>query len=255
MEKFKTGFKHFKQDLQEQSMTTIWFKYRNWLLGVLVIFLISIGLGIFTVTQFFAVPTDSQPVDDQILLATSEESISAEMIESESGEIESTSESVEEENAVAETWYVDLKGAVVTPQVVPISPGMRVHDVIDIAGGLLPDADESKINLAQLATDQMVVYVPIKGEQVEASVTSLVEETATMAEEDSSKTGDSELVNINTADATQLQTLSGIGEKKAADIIQYRETEGAFESVDDLTEVSGIGDKTLENLRDFVTVD
>ncbi len=63
-----------------------------------------------------------------------------------------------------------------------------------------------------------------------------------------------EKININTADAAQLQQLSGIGEKRAQDIINYREENGSFQSVEDLTNVSGIGQKTLENLRNSITI-
>ena len=67
--------------------------------------------------------------------------------------------------------------------------------------------------------------------------------------------GKSEKVNLNTATEAELQTISGIGQKRASDIIAYRESNGRFKSVDDLKKVSGIGDKTLEKLKEYVTVD
>ncbi|MEG9283170.1 helix-hairpin-helix domain-containing protein [Aerococcus urinae] len=69
-----------------------------------------------------------------------------------------------------------------------------------------------------------------------------------------SSQGDSQTININTADASQLQEISGIGEKKAADIIQYRENKGSFQTIEEITEVSGIGDKTFEKIKEQITV-
>ena len=157
-----------------------------------------------------------------------------------------------------ETWYVDIKGAIKVPQVVPVTPGMRVHDVVEMAGGVTGEADQSQVNLAQLVTDQMVIYVPKVGEEVSPSTETLVADSqvteSAVSESSGDGTSDGDLVNINTADTTMLQTLSGIGEKRAADIINYRETNGLFETVDDLDQVSGIGEKTMEKLRPLITV-
>ncbi|MER1953104.1 MAG: helix-hairpin-helix domain-containing protein, partial [Aerococcus urinaeequi] len=161
-------------------------------------------------------------------------------------------------SAPNETWYVDIKGAIKVPQVVPVTPGMRVHDVVEMAGGVTGEADQSQVNLAQLVTDQMVIYVPKVGEEVSPSTEALVAGSqvteSAVSESSGDGTSDGDLVNINTADITMLQTLSGIGEKRAADIINYRETNGLFETVDDLDQVSGIGEKTMEKLRPLITV-
>ncbi|MFV8815640.1 helix-hairpin-helix domain-containing protein, partial [Aerococcus urinaeequi] len=161
-------------------------------------------------------------------------------------------------SAPNETWYVDIKGAIKVPQVVPVTPGMRVHDVVEMAGGVTGEADQSQVNLAQLVTDQMVIYVPKVGEEVSPSTEALVADSkvteSAVSESSGDGTSDGDLVNINTADTTMLQTLSGIGEKRAADIINYRETNGLFETVDDLDQVSGIGEKTMEKLRPLITV-
>ncbi|MER2293506.1 MAG: helix-hairpin-helix domain-containing protein [Aerococcus urinaeequi] len=139
-----------------------------------------------------------------------------------------------------------------------MTPGMRVHDVVEMAGGVTGEADQSQVNLAQLVTDQMVIYVPKVGEEVNPSTEALVADSKVTESAVSESSGDAtsggDLVNINTADTTMLQTLSGIGEKRAADIINYRETNGLFETVDDLDQVSGIGEKTMEKLRPLITV-
>ncbi|AMB98999.1 hypothetical protein AWM75_02845 [Aerococcus urinaehominis] len=154
--------------------------------------------------------------------------------------------------------YVDVKGAVKAPGIYRVEAGMRVQDAVDLAGGLTEQADSQRVNLAQLLTDQMVVFIPSQGqEEVPAMMTVTNDpsspggQAATVGGSGPSQTN---LININTADASQLQEISGIGEKKAADIIAHRETKGAFQSVDDLTQVSGIGEKTLAKIRDQVTV-
>lgn len=153
------------------------------------------------------------------------------------------------ESASAEqNLYVDVKGAVNTPGVYQVTSDMRLMDAIELAGGFLISADQSQINLALKLTDQMVVYVPQIGEEVKE----IKDEISLSGDETEEKT---DTININTADVTQLQTLNGIGEKKAEKIIQYREENGSFQSTDELKKVSGIGDKTFEALKDSVVVD
>ena len=90
--------------------------------------------------------------------------------------------------------------------------------------------------------------MPKVGEEIPTITETPQQGTSTAA------SGTTQKININTADATELQQLSGIGEKKAADIIKYREENGSFQAVEDLTKVSGIGEKTLENLKDSITI-
>lgn len=146
---------------------------------------------------------------------------------------------------------VDVKGAVKNPGVYQLQAGARVHDALQKAGGLLPDAESKSINQAQKLTDEAVVYVAKVGEEG-ADVT---QTSQTPAGNGGTEKGKSGLVNLNTATEAELQTVSGIGQKKAQDIIAYREANGKFKSVDELKNVSGIGAKTLEKLKDYVTVD
>jgi competence protein ComEA len=127
-----------------------------------------------------------------------------------------------------------------------VPTGARVNDVITLAGGMLEMADTKSVNLAQKLTDEMVVYVATKEENL-----SVISPATT----DSQLSANAEKVNINTADLAQLQTLSGIGAKKAQDIIDYRETNGLFKTISDLGNVSGFGEKTIEKLQDSITVD
>ena len=161
-----------------------------------------------------------------------------------------STEETSSESPESETILVDVKGAVQSEGVYELPSTARVNDAIEAAGGFLDQADKKSVNLAQKLSDEAVVYVASQGENVS------VVQSATS----SSATGDSgsentEKINLNTATVADLTTISGIGEKRANDILAYRDSQGGFTSVDDLNNVSGIGDKTLENIRPYVTVD
>lgn len=124
-------------------------------------------------------------------------------------------------------------------------------DVIQEAGGMTEDADAKSVNLAASLSDEEVIYVANKDENV-----SVLDQTGTGQVSDKggqavSKDGK---INLNTATSEQLQTISGIGAKRAEDVIAYRESHGGFQSVDDLKNVSGIGDKTLDKIRESLYV-
>lgn len=280
MNQLRAWLRQFQLDIKEMNIQQVWSLYRPYLLGIFVVFLTVSGLGIYGLSQVFQGrqgQTNTLMVEAETDEATSdslapEEGLSKNSVVSSSAvsgiasEIsrEEANEEVNEESetntnsAPNETWYVDIKGAIKVPQVVPVTPGMRVHDVVEMAGGVTGEADQSQVNLAQLVTDQMVIYVPKVGEEVSSSTEALVADSKVteiaVSESSGDGTSGGDLVNINTADTTMLQTLSGIGEKRAADIINYRETNGLFETVDDLDQVSGIGEKTMEKLRPLITV-
>ncbi|HFI0067795.1 TPA: helix-hairpin-helix domain-containing protein [Streptococcus suis] len=164
----------------------------------------------------------------------------------------SSSELVEETSAEASEessqLVVDVKGAVAKPGLYTLVAGARVNDAVEAAGGLISQADPKSVNLAQKLSDEAVVYVASKDENI-----SVV--TSTTASSAMSQEGNESKVNLNTATEADLQTISGIGAKRAADIVAYREANGGFKSVDDLNNVSGIGDKTMESIRPYVTVE
>ena len=156
-------------------------------------------------------------------------------------------------SAESEFLTVDVKGAVKNPGIYQLKKISRINDAIQKAGGLTTDADSKSINLAQKLTDEAVVYVATMGENA-ASVSSNTGQSSTSGtSEVASQKGNK--VNLNTADLSELQTISGIGQKRAQDILDYREANGKFNSVDDLKNVSGVGAKTLEKLKEYVTVD
>jgi competence protein ComEA len=146
----------------------------------------------------------------------------------------------------SELVVVHVAGAVASPGLHELPAGSRVADAIAAAGGLTPQADATRINLAAPVTDGQRVYVVAVGEQ-EPAVAVGTGAPGTGA----SPTGP---VNINTADAEALDGLPGIGPATAAAIIEHRGKVGAFTSVDQLLDVPGIGEAKLEALRDLVTV-
>ena len=148
--------------------------------------------------------------------------------------------------------YVDIKGEVLRPGVYEFSCESRMQDVIKKAGGFTEEADETKINLAQKITDQMQIIVPNVHSKQEDGLTEGNSEKGNL-----SNTTPSNLkqgtVNINTATLEELQTIKGIGKKKAEAILQYRKEHGAFRTKEDLLQVKGIGKKALEAIESQVT--
>lgn len=143
---------------------------------------------------------------------------------------------------------VDVKGAVKYPGVYELTDEDRVVDAITLAGGYADGANPSLINHAQKLQDEMVIYIPLHGEETEIAIQSFTGSGASGSGSDSTK------VNINTADEAQLTTLPGIGPAKAKAILTHREEQGKFQTIEGLKEVSGIGDKTFEQLKDLIDI-
>lgn len=155
----------------------------------------------------------------------------------ESVEKEERNTSQKEKNMI----YIDLKGEVTHPGVYAIQLGARVKDVLDDAGGFTEEADPLMINLAQVLEDEMVIYVPKKGEQM-----------ATVSNHIVSKNDG--LLNINKATATDFEALDGIGPAKAEAIVAYRTENGNFNKLDELMKVSGIGEGVFNQIKDEITI-
>lgn len=156
----------------------------------------------------------------------------------------------------------DVSGAVNSPQVVELKKGDRIEDAIQAAGGLTAKADISNINRAAVVNDGDKILIPEKGAAVEnplqgqSSAPAQAPSSATEAPAQSSGTQSpaSGKININSADSDQLQTISGVGPVTAQKIIDYRTQNGAFRRIEDLTNVSGIGEKTFEKMKDQICV-
>jgi competence protein ComEA len=143
---------------------------------------------------------------------------------------------------------VDLRGEVVKPGVYELPAGSRLDDAIVAAGGLTADADLTQLNLAARLQDGSVVTV---------SGTAALASTGTSEDgvptDSASGSSPGALINLNTANAKELESLPGVGEVTAGRIIDYREVNGPYRSIDDLVHVQGISTRTISELRDFVT--
>lgn len=137
--------------------------------------------------------------------------------------------------------FVHVAGWVRHPGVYELREGQRVADAIELAGGPRRRADLDALNLAAVLVDGQQVLVPRRAEVGVAPTAPAVG-------------GAPSMVNLNTAALEELETLPGIGPVLAQRIIDHRERNGPFTSVEDLLEVSGIGEKRLEALRDLVVV-
>ena len=137
----------------------------------------------------------------------------------------------------SEKIYVYVCGQVNNPGVVCLSMDARVYQAIEAAGGLTNEAAIGLINQAELLTDGQMVYVPMEGEDY----------TIAVSESDSK-------ININTAGKDALMTLPGIGESRAQDIIDYRESTGGFQTIEDVMQVSGIKEAAFEKIKDYIKV-
>jgi competence protein ComEA len=137
---------------------------------------------------------------------------------------------------------VDVAGWVRRPGVYEFDEGARVIDAIDAAGGARSGALLESLNLAAPLADGIQILVPREGETVAPPPSG------------GAVAGVAGLINVNTATPTELEELPGVGEVIAQAIVDYRTENGPFASVDQLLDVSGIGDATLENIRELVTV-
>lgn len=136
---------------------------------------------------------------------------------------------------------VEIKGEVKNPNVYWMNEEDIVEDLIIRAGGLTEDAETKSINRADSLKNHQSIDVPNKNEAINTSVSEVKDARST-------------IININTASSTEIQTLPGIGQSKAESIIKYREENGGFKAIDEIKNISGIGDMTFEKLKDKITI-
>lgn len=190
---------------------------------------------------------------------------STEEISNQNLEINNTQES----NQTNETIVVHVSGAVNIEGIVELETGSRITNAIEKAGGVKENADMTDINLAYPLEDGMKIHIPTKEETeknknnentlTESYVASSSgginsKESTNSTQGNSALTTSSGKVNINTATQEELDTLPGIGPSTASKIIDYREQNGKFNSIEEIKEVSGIGDAKYEKIKDSITI-
>lgn len=161
---------------------------------------------------------------------------------------------------------IDIKGAVNNPGVYSIECNKHVMDAIVMAGNLTDEADTSVINLAKKITNEMVIIIytkdEVKNSIAKGDVTKVIENECHCPDikndvcinnNQSQSDNQNKLVNINTASLEEIQSLPGIGESKAKAIIEYRNSSGKFQNIEDVLKVSGIGEKLYEEIKAYIT--
>ena len=142
---------------------------------------------------------------------------------------------------------VEIKGQVKNPDVYILDEDSIINDLIILAGGITENAYLDNINRAQKLQDHEMIYIADKNEE---DLLNLNNNSVECISEDASKS----TVNINSATLEQLKTLNGIGESKAQNIIEYREKNGGFKSIDEIKNVTGIGEKMFEKIKESITI-
>ena len=199
-------------------------------------------------------------------------------------ENEITKKEPEEKEEDTKIIYVDIKGAINNPGVYDIESDKRIIDVINKAGGLTENANTSFTNLAKKVEDSMVIIIytneEIESAKKDDNISYIVDNNcicpsikndacldnntkknntntkSNNKENDSNQDNNiiTDKININTASLLDLQTIPGIGESKAKAIIEYRDNEGIFNNIEDIKNVSGIGDSLYEKIKEYITV-
>lgn len=202
---------------------------------------------------------------------TSPDSTESEGISKKKAEITESDQSSAIQQPVSQTIYVDVCGAVVNPGVYELSSDSRVFQAIEKAGGYLPGAAASYLNRARSLYDGQQIYVPTQEEVDSQTIPLTQDETAQdgVVQEGTAQTGTAadntadgtettqagQRINLNTADVSQLSTLTGVGESKALAIIAYREENGPFTSIEDIMNVPGIKEGTYEKIKDKIAIE
>ena len=206
--------------------------------------------------------------DDSII--STEEIVEENMVENTIGNLEENEETTKEDT---DKIIVHVSGAVNKEGIVELEENSRISDAIDKAEGLKENADTKNINLAFKLEDGMKIYIPTIGESREqneqngqsqnqtlmdetskyvTSSSGVVQEEQTNGQSEQKK---NEKININTATQTQLETLPGIGPSTSLKIVNYRKENGKFKNIEEIKEVSGIGDVKYENIKDLICVE
>lgn len=167
----------------------------------------------------------------------------------------STNNNLVENESAKDLVVVHITGSVTNPGIVKLSEGSRIEDAIQAAGGLTENADISKVNLAYVLDDGIKIKIPSITDDDIGDEDIINEESGeNIIENDTTSSKNNKSININKATETELETLPGIGASLASRIVEYRKQNGNFSSIEDIKNVSGIGDSKYLNIKDFITV-
>ena len=225
---------------------TFTYRYRKQIIFVtLTLVLLSVVGGVI----FYKLAFASSNKEDNIVLNTKKKT---------------NDEKIEEEEDIY--YQVDIKGEVNTPGIYTVKKDSRVIDVIRLAGDLTDNADTSVLNLSKKVTDEMVIIIysydevanfaltKEKEKQEQEACLNYSEITNDACIKDESEIVSDSTISLNTATIEELMTLPGIGEAKAKAIISYREEVGAFQNIEELKEVDGIGDTLFDQIKENITI-
>lgn len=213
---------------------------------LLVVLIVALSLGLKFVVSDNIKPEDeiSANNDENLLLDDFKETVNT---------LEST-EVLQEGTAI----MIHISGQVYYPGLYELVTGDRVNDAVNLAGGLTSSADFDRINLAKKVVDEEKIYIPEIGEELNGEVAGLILDNSSSSlfenpSTSSINSADNGKININTCSKEQLVSLPGIGDVIADRIIEYRNS-NQFRNIDEIKNVSGIGDKKYEGIKEMIIV-
>lgn len=240
-------FSFFSNNKVGGDIITFKYRYRKQIIIGVSILLLIIIIIVFSVLSYQKEPEETEP-----------------LIIEEKKQKKDTKKAKEEKEQVVK---VDIKGAINLPGIYSLTSSSRVIDVIEKAGGLTENADTSVINLSKKLTDEMVIIIYTKAEVRNFEETkereATVQERCNQKDQNALKNDAcitttpnkvSGKVSINTGTVEELMTLTGIGEAKAKDIITYREKNGPFKKIEDIKNVTGIGENIFAQIKENITL-
>lgn len=157
-------------------------------------------------------------------------------------------ENIIKEEIIDKKLIIDIKGEINKPGTYEMNENDRIMDAIKISGGITDKADTSNINLSEKLKDEMLIIIPSLEEKKD-----IVEETKKSNTITTKEIKDSK-ISINTASISELMKINGIGQAKAQAIVDYRNTNGLFKDIKDITKVSGIGNSTFEKIKEYIKI-
>ena len=231
-------FSFFSNNIVGGVIITFKYRYRKQIILGVIIFILIGGIVGFCIYRFKDKPKENIVVEKKL---------------------------VKKKEIVTEKIQVDIKGQINYPGIYKVDSNLRVMDVIKLAGDLTENADTSVINLSKKVTDEMVIIIYSRDEVMDFKKTKEIEkqvEERCIQKDENSLVNDACInssvsngkVNINNASIDELKNLTGIGDKKAKDIVSYREKNGNFNSIEDIMKVTGIGESNFAQIKEDITV-